>query len=33
MSHQDIAVFFNVNHGPVSEGIKGKREYFAAESA
>jgi predicted XRE-type DNA-binding protein len=26
MSHQDIAVVFNVNHGRVSEAIKGKRE-------
>jgi hypothetical protein len=25
MSHQDIAVMFNVNHGRVSEAIKGKR--------
>lgn len=25
MSHQDIAVVFNVNHGRVSEAIKGKR--------
>jgi len=25
MAHQDIAVIFNVNHGRVSEAIKGKR--------
>jgi hypothetical protein len=25
MSHQDIAVVFNVNHGRVSEAIRGKR--------
>jgi hypothetical protein len=25
MSHQDIAIVFNVNHGRVSEAIKGKR--------
>jgi predicted XRE-type DNA-binding protein len=25
MSHQDIAVIFNVNHGRVSEAINGKR--------
>jgi predicted XRE-type DNA-binding protein len=25
MSHQDIAVIFNVNHGRVSEAVKGKR--------
>jgi hypothetical protein len=26
MSHQEIAVQFNVNHGRVSEAINGKRE-------
>ena len=26
MSHQEIAVVFNVNHGRVSEAISGKRE-------
>jgi hypothetical protein len=26
MPHQDIAVMFNVNHGRVSEALKGKRE-------
>ncbi|MCK1392809.1 hypothetical protein [Bradyrhizobium sp. 1] len=26
MSHQDIGVVFNVNHGRVSEAIRGKRK-------